>query len=80
MLEGLISRGHFLEAQTIAESFVAFQPDVPIDFLRLSYPKPYAEIVLSIAEEYGIDPLLVWATRLGEASRSTKPAGARSQP
>ena len=61
MLEGLISRGHFLEAQTIAESFVAFQPDVPIDFLRLSYPKPYAEIVLSIAEEYGIDPLLVWA-------------------
>jgi len=60
-LEELQSRGDIAESHTIAEAYIESNPNAPVNFWRLSYPMPYQEIVKSAAEEFGVDPLLIWA-------------------
>ena len=60
-LEELQSRGDIAESQAIAEAYIESNPNAPVNFWRLSYPMPFQEIVNSAAEEFGVDPLLIWA-------------------
>ncbi|MFC2053792.1 transglycosylase SLT domain-containing protein [Chloroflexota bacterium] len=60
-LEELQSRGNIAETHALAEAYIESNPNAPINFWRLSYPMPYQEIVKSAAEEFGVDPLLIWA-------------------
>jgi soluble lytic murein transglycosylase len=61
MAEALASRGYTVEAQSIAEAYVADHPRASLVFWELSYPRPYSATVQAAAEEFGIDPLLIWA-------------------
>jgi len=60
-LEELQSRGDIAESHAIAEAYIESNPNAPVNFWRLSYPMPFREIVKSAAEEFGVDPLLIWA-------------------
>jgi len=59
--QALFERGHLLDAQRIAEGVLHEVPKAPLSLWRLAYPKPYAEEVLAAAEEFDLDPLLLWA-------------------
>jgi soluble lytic murein transglycosylase len=61
MAQALASRGYTLEAQSIAEAYVADHPRASLAFWELSYPRPYSATVQAAAEEFGVDPLLIWA-------------------
>jgi soluble lytic murein transglycosylase len=57
----LAAAGNILETQAIAETYLTLQPDESVDFWRLSYPRPYQELVQSAADEFELDPLLIWS-------------------
>lgn len=60
-LDRLAADGNVLEAQSIAETYLASHPHESVNFWRLSYPRPYQELVYSAADEFGLDPLLIWS-------------------
>jgi len=59
--QALFERGHLLDAQRVAERVLHDLPKTPLSLWRLAYPKPYGEEVLAAAEEFDLDPLLLWA-------------------
>jgi len=59
--QALFERGYLLEAQRLAERVVGQVPRAPLSLWRLAYPKPYETEVLEAAEEFDLDPLLLWA-------------------
>jgi soluble lytic murein transglycosylase len=61
MAEGLDTRGYVLDAQAIAERYIAAHARAPLEFWQLSYPKPYSDTVTAAAAEFSVDPLLLWA-------------------
>ena len=67
MAQALASQGYTVEAQSIAEAYVADHPRASLAFWELSYPRPYSVTVKAAAEEFGIDPLLIWAVMRQES-------------
>jgi soluble lytic murein transglycosylase len=73
MAEALASRGHTVEAQSIAEAYVSTEPGpedrprAPLVFWQLSYPRPYSATVHAAAEEFDVAPLLIWAVMRQES-------------
>jgi soluble lytic murein transglycosylase len=61
MAEALASRGHVVEAQAIAAEYMEDRPRAPLAFWQLSYARPYSATVRAAAEEFDLDPLLIWA-------------------
>jgi soluble lytic murein transglycosylase len=67
MAEGLASRGYVIDAQAIAEEYTEDYPRAPLAFWQLSYPRPYSNMVEAAAEEFEVDPLLIWAVMREES-------------
>jgi soluble lytic murein transglycosylase len=65
--EGLAERGDLLDAQVIAEKFIADHARAPLEFWQLSYPRPYSDTVQTAAAEFNLDPLLIWAVMREES-------------
>jgi len=61
MAEPLASRGYVVEAQAIAEAYIEDHSRAPLAFWQLSYPRPYSATVETVAAEFDVDPLLLWA-------------------
>jgi soluble lytic murein transglycosylase len=61
MAEALASRGYVVNAQAIAEGYIADHPRAPRAFWQLSYPRPYSVTMEAAAAEFDVDPLLIWA-------------------
>jgi soluble lytic murein transglycosylase len=61
MAQGLAERGEVRDAQAIAEKSIADRGRAPLEFWKLSYPRPYSDTVQSVAAEFKLDPLLLWA-------------------
>jgi soluble lytic murein transglycosylase len=61
MAEALASRGYVVDAQAIAERYIASHPRAPRAFWQLSYPRPYPATMEEAAAEFDVDPLLVYA-------------------
>jgi soluble lytic murein transglycosylase-like protein len=61
MARALDARGYVLDAQPIAESYIADHRSAPPVFWQLSYPRPYSATVMAAAAEFDVDPLLVWS-------------------
>lgn len=59
--QALSDRGHLLEAQRIAETLLWKLPRPPLSLWRLAYPQPYSREVRASAEEFDLDPLLLWS-------------------
>jgi len=59
--QALFDRGHLLDAQRVAERMLQDVPRAPLSLWRLAYPKPYEGEMLEAAEEFDLDPLLLWA-------------------
>ncbi len=80
MAEGLNTGGYVLDAQAIGETYIRDHTRAPLEFWRLSYPRPYSDTVSAAAAEFGVDPLLIWAV-MREESRfdpeALSSAGAR---
>jgi soluble lytic murein transglycosylase len=80
MAEGLASRGYVIDAQAIAEKTIEDDPQAPLAFWQLSYPRPYSTTVEAAAGEFDVDPLLIWAVMREEsryAPEALSYAGAR---
>jgi soluble lytic murein transglycosylase len=80
MAEGLASRGYVIDAQAIAEKTIGDDPQAPLAFWQLSYPRPYSTTVEAAAGEFDVDPLLIWAVMREEsryAPEALSYAGAR---
>ncbi|MFC2025885.1 transglycosylase SLT domain-containing protein [Chloroflexota bacterium] len=60
-LKRLAAGESVLAAQTIAETYLASNPEGSVEFWHLSFPQPYQDIVMSAADEFGLDPLLIWS-------------------
>jgi len=67
MAEGLSTRGYVLDAEAIAEKYIQNHDRAPLEFWRLSYPRPYSETVAAAAAEFNVDPLLIWAVMREES-------------
>ncbi|MFQ5923510.1 MAG: transglycosylase SLT domain-containing protein [Anaerolineales bacterium] len=79
-MQELVSRGKHLDAQAIADEYIQEQKKPSISLWQMAYPQPYAEIVDSAAEEFGVDPLLIWAVMRAESRydpHATSAASAR---
>jgi soluble lytic murein transglycosylase len=79
-LDGLASRGHWLEAEPIAADMLDGLPKPPPELLRLAFPRPYMDAVITSANEFGLDPLLIWSVMRVESRYSpnaVSPVGAR---
>jgi soluble lytic murein transglycosylase len=63
----LRDRGHMLEAQRLGEQTLSGLSRAPLSLWRLAYPQPYEEHVLSAADEFDVDPLLLWAIMYQES-------------
>ena len=67
MAEALAARGYVVEAQAIAAAHTESDPDAPLAFWELAYPRPYSTTVEAIAAEFDVDPLLLWAVMREES-------------
>jgi soluble lytic murein transglycosylase len=67
LAEALRMRGHVLDAQAIAETYVRDHARAPLAFWQLSYPTPYSDTVKAAAAEFNVDPLLIWAVMREES-------------
>lgn len=79
-LQELSKHGYVMDAYEIADNYLAENPSAPKDFWRLNYPLPYADAVRSVANEYEVDPFLLWAIMRVESlydPDATSLAGAR---
>ena len=61
MTQALAARGEVLEAQYIAEPYTESMTPASRGFWELSYPRPYSTMVEAAANEFDVDPLLLWA-------------------
>ncbi|HAL61910.1 MAG TPA: hypothetical protein DCP08_05815, partial [Chloroflexi bacterium] len=61
MAEALMERGHLSQAQAIATETVKSLDAAPFSLWRLAYPKPYEQEVKAATQEWGVDPLLIYA-------------------
>jgi soluble lytic murein transglycosylase len=77
MAQALGERGLIQDAQRIAEGSLQELDPAPLAFWRLAYPKAYPEEVEEAAEEFALDPLLVWAV-MRQESRYNPEAVSRS--
>lgn len=59
--QALFDRGYLVDAQRVAEGMLNEMSKAPLSLWRLAYPKPYAAEVRAAAEEFDLDPLLLWA-------------------
>jgi len=59
--QALSHRGYLLDAQRVAEGVLRDVSRAPLSLWRLAYPEPYGQEVLAAAEEFDLDPLLLWA-------------------
>ncbi|MBI3286827.1 MAG: transglycosylase SLT domain-containing protein, partial [Chloroflexi bacterium] len=77
MAQALAQRGRVQDAQQIAEQSLRELDPAPLAFWRLAYPKAYRREVEEAAQEFGLDPLLVWAV-MRQESRYNPEAVSRS--
>lgn len=67
--QDLSDRGLVLPAQRSAALYVPpYTEGASLEFWQLAYPRPYREAVESAAQEFDIDPLLIWAIMRQESS------------
>lgn len=67
MAQALGARGYTIDAQSIAEEYIADHRRPPLAFWQLSYPRPYSTTVEAVATEFDVDPLLIWAVMREES-------------
>ncbi len=67
MAEALASRGYVVDAQAIAAAYTESDPQAPLAFWEMSYPRPYSTTVQAAASEFDVDPLLIWAVMREES-------------
>jgi len=67
MAEALAARGEVVAAQAIAADYTVSDPQAPLAFWELSYPRPYSSTVQAAAAEFDVDPLLIWAVMREES-------------
>jgi soluble lytic murein transglycosylase len=77
MAQALAERGFLRDAQKIATKALQNLDAAPLSLWRLAYPKPYLEEVEKAAQEFGLDPLLLYAI-IREESRYDPEAISRS--
>jgi soluble lytic murein transglycosylase len=65
--QALAARGYVLDAEAIAERYIAGHARAPLEFWQLSYPMPYSDTVHAAAAEFNVDPLLIWAVMREES-------------
>ncbi|MFO7917084.1 MAG: transglycosylase SLT domain-containing protein [Anaerolineae bacterium] len=75
MAQALYARGYVSDAQSIAAEFIEKWGEAPLAFWYLSYPRPYAEVVEAEADEFDVDPLLIWAIMRQESRFDEKARG-----
>ncbi|MBI2845323.1 MAG: transglycosylase SLT domain-containing protein [Chloroflexi bacterium] len=61
MAQALSESGAILDAQAMVEVALRDETLDPVEMWRLAYPKPYAEEVQAAAQEFNLDPLLIYA-------------------
>ncbi len=61
MAQALSERGFLRDAQEIAVKTLRTLDAAPLSLWGLAYPKPYLQEVEEAAQEFGLDPLLVYA-------------------
>jgi soluble lytic murein transglycosylase len=61
MAQALSERGFLRDAQRIAVKAIQSLHAAPLSLWGLAYPKPYLEEVEEAAQEFGLDPLLLYA-------------------
>jgi soluble lytic murein transglycosylase len=59
--QSLFERGYLVEAQQVAERTLSYLSKAPLTLWQLAYPRPYEQYVRAAAEEFDVDPLLLWA-------------------
>ncbi len=59
--QALFERGDFLDAQRVAERLLREVPRAPLSLWRLAYPQPFDPEVRFAADEFDLDPLLLWS-------------------
>jgi soluble lytic murein transglycosylase len=67
MAENLADNNYVLDAQAIAEAYVEDHARAPLALWELSYPRPYSATVQAAADEFDLDPLLLWAVMREES-------------
>lgn len=77
MAHALSESGAILDAQAMAEVALRDETLDPVEMWRLAYPQPYAEEVQAAAQEFDLDPLLIYAMMHAE-SRYDRYAVSRS--
>jgi len=63
----LFEQGYLLEAQRVAEQTLYKLQEAPLPLWKLAYPRPYEPEVLAAAQEFDLDPLLLWAIMYTES-------------
>jgi soluble lytic murein transglycosylase len=79
-LDGLAARGLLQEAEPIAADMLDGLPKPPPELLRVAFPRPYMDAVIASANEFGLDPLLIWSVMRVESRynpNAVSPVGAR---
>lgn len=77
MAQALSERGFWRDAQGIAVKALQDLDAAPLPLWRLAYPKPYPQEVEKAAQEFGLEPLLLYAI-VREESRYDPEAISRS--
>jgi len=77
MAQALSERGFLRDAQRIAVKALRTLDAAPLALWRLAYPKPYLQEVEEAAQEFGLDPLLLYAI-MREESRYDPEAVSRA--
>jgi soluble lytic murein transglycosylase len=67
MAQALSERGFLRDAQGIAVKAIQSLHAAPLSLWRLAYPKPYFQEVEEAAQEFGLDPSLVYAVMREES-------------
>ena len=61
MAEELSARGHTVAASSLAVGYVSDHRDAPRRFWEMAYPQVHADEVRLRAEQYDVEPELIWA-------------------
>lgn len=67
MAQALSESDVILDAQAMAEVALRDATLDPVEMWRLAYPKPYAQEVQAAAQEFNLDPLLIYAMMHAES-------------
>ena len=68
MAQELYARGAILSAYSLAVPYVLAHPYAPRGFWEMAYPRPYEQEVARWADEYGVEPELMWAIMRQESA------------